>query len=80
MLALSYDECCRFLKIKYGELNKSYFTEASYFNHTFAKTAGITRGRVGLYVHHIDEDKAIMLSEPKAIMQWNQAYPKRKYQ
>ncbi|WP_253723458.1 hypothetical protein [Spiroplasma citri] len=28
------------------------------------KTIGITRGNEGLYIHHIDEDKAIMLSTP----------------
>ncbi|WP_375317597.1 hypothetical protein [Spiroplasma endosymbiont of Virgichneumon dumeticola] len=29
------------------------------------KTQGITRGKEGLYIHHIDEDKAILLSTPE---------------
>ncbi|MDE5766918.1 MAG: hypothetical protein K2H56_00050, partial [Malacoplasma sp.] len=58
MLAFNYEECCDYLKNKYGEIKKNFFTNPSckYPNNS------IKRGEEGLFIHHIDEDKAIMLS------------------
>ncbi|MDE5949926.1 MAG: hypothetical protein K2G54_03550 [Malacoplasma sp.] len=58
MLTFSYEECCNYLKNKYGEIKKNFFTNPSckYPNNS------IKRGKDGLFIHHIDEDKAIMLS------------------
>lgn len=60
LLSQSYAECVNYLLKKYGPVAKDYFSD---FGCT-KKTSGITRGNEGLYIHHIDEDKAIMLSTP----------------
>ncbi|MDE5545465.1 MAG: hypothetical protein K2I76_02545 [Malacoplasma sp.] len=59
MLTFNYEECCDYLKVKYGVIKKNYFTSplCKYPNNS------IKRGKEGLFIHHIDEDKAIMLSE-----------------
>lgn len=58
MLMLNYEECCNYLKEKYGLITKNYFTNETCKN----QTSSIKRTKEGLYIHHIDEDKAIMLS------------------
>ena len=60
MLKMNYEECCNHLKQKYGIINKNYFTNEN----CKYKNQSISRGIEGLYIHHIDEDKAIMLSTP----------------
>lgn len=60
MLNMNYDECCNYLKQKYGIITKSYFTDET----CKSATNSIKRGKEGLYIHHIDEDKAILLSTP----------------
>ncbi|WP_241568608.1 hypothetical protein [Spiroplasma endosymbiont of Megaselia nigra] len=60
LLSQSYAECVNYLLKKYGPVVKDYFSD---FDCT-KKTNGITQGNEGLYIHHIDEDKAIMLSTP----------------
>ena len=58
LLNMNYYDCCNFLKDKYGYVKKNYFT-----NETCKYvTQSNKRGKEGLYIHHIDEDKAIMLS------------------
>ena len=58
MLEMNYDECCNFLKNKYGVIEESYFC-----NETCRSiNKSIKRTNDGLFIHHIDEDKAIMLS------------------
>lgn len=58
LLLMNYDQCINHFKTKYGNVPKDYFTDDT----CKYKTRGITRGKEGLYIHHIDEDKAIMLS------------------
>ncbi len=53
---MKYMEIVEYLKDKYGLVPKNYFTKGG------NKTQGITRGNEGLYIHHIDEDKMILLS------------------
>lgn len=51
------------LKEKYGSVTGPYFKESSYKNKgIFVKNKDIMRGNEGLFVHHIAEDKYIMLS------------------
>lgn len=61
ILTLNYEDVCNYLKNKYGYLKKDYFSDETMTK----KTQGITRGKEGLYIHHIDEDKAILLSTPE---------------
>ncbi|MGL5268866.1 MAG: hypothetical protein ACRC8P_03840 [Spiroplasma sp.] len=61
MLEMNYEEVCNYLKNKYGNVTKDYFTDET----CKTKTKGIGRGNDGLYIHHIDEDKAILLSTPE---------------
>ena len=58
MLSWDYEQCWKHLHKKYGLVPKNYFTNESYTS----KTQKIGRGNEGLYIHHIDEDKGIMLS------------------
>jgi hypothetical protein len=61
LLGLSYEECCEFFKNKYGLVPKKFFVNET----CRSKTQGNARGKDGLYIHHIDEDKAILLSTPE---------------
>lgn len=56
LLDMEYLDIADYLKEKYGNVPKNYFMPSG------NKTPGITRGSEGLYIHHIDEDKMIMLS------------------
>ncbi|WP_234013784.1 hypothetical protein [Mesoplasma florum] len=60
LLELNYDECVDFLLKKYGFVPGDYFLDLE----CTKKNTKITRGKEGLYIHHIDEDKAILLSTP----------------
>ncbi|AVN65163.1 hypothetical protein CG002_02210 [Mesoplasma florum] len=60
LLSLNYVECCEELIKKYGNVPGDYFLDEE----CTKKNNKITRGKEGLYIHHIDEDKAIMLSHP----------------
>ncbi len=63
LLAMNYENVCNYLKNKYGHVAKDYFIDKTM---TKAKIRqSIKRGREGLYIHHIDEDKVIKLSTPK---------------
>lgn len=60
-LSMSYSELVDYLLKKYGKVNGDYFvTEACK-----TKNKKITRAGEGLIIHHIDEDKAIMLSDTR---------------
>ncbi|WP_342255477.1 hypothetical protein [Spiroplasma endosymbiont of Poecilobothrus nobilitatus] len=61
ILKLSYEEYWNYLIKKYGKVNGDYFltTEMKSINNK------IKKGNAGLCIHHIDEDKAIMLSTPE---------------
>lgn len=56
---LTYREYCKYLQLKYGEAKYDYFTKS------WNKNPKVTRTKEGLICHHICEDVAIMLSEPK---------------
>lgn len=60
-LGLSYDELCDYLLKKYGPAKGNYFVNEN----CKSKNRKIVRTDEGLFCHHIDEDKAIMLSSPK---------------
>lgn len=58
---MSYSDLVEYLLWKYGKVEGDYFvTEACK-----TKNKKITRANEGLIVHHIDEDKAIMLSDTR---------------
>lgn len=56
LLNMSYLDIVNYLKLKYGNV------PGNYFNDSGNKNNKITRGNEGLYIHHIDEDKMILLS------------------
>lgn len=55
---LSYKDLVSYLLDKYGKAEHDYFTDKS----CEKKNPLVTRSKEGLFCHHIDEDKAIMLS------------------
>ena len=74
LLKLNYEEVCNYYKQKYGHPLKDYFVNEN-CRSTNAKVN--SRTKEGLMIHHIDEDKAIMLST-KAYAQNNPfAYQKK---
>lgn len=58
LLLMNYEQVTNYFKVKYGNVPKDYFTDERYIS----KSSRNTRTKEGLYIHHIDEDKAIMLS------------------
>ena len=58
MLSMSYDEIVKHLLKKYGAAKHDYFTDRE----CTIKNKLVSRTAEGLFCHHIDEDKAIMLS------------------
>lgn len=58
IMKMSYDELVQFLINKYGPAKYDYYTN----EYCTTKNKNVTRTKEGLYCHHIDEDKAIMLS------------------
>ena len=60
-LELSYKELVSFLLSKYGAVPGDYFSNET----CRSKNKKISRTKEGLFIHHIDEDKAIMLSTDK---------------
>lgn len=67
LLNLTYEQCVEHFLKKYGNVQGNYFLDEL----CTRKNSKITRGKEGLFVHHIDEDKAIMLSSPA----WAQKNP-----
>lgn len=61
LLKANYFECWNYLLKKYGAVHGDYFLilDCSINN------SKIKRGKEGLYLHHIDGDKAIFLSNPE---------------
>lgn len=57
-LAMSYDELVKYLLKKYGAAKYDYFKDLP----NNIKDKRVKRSKEGLLCHHIDEDKAIMLS------------------
>ena len=58
---LTYSQLVEHLLDKYGRSTCDYF----YRNNCKSKNPKVSRASEGLICHHIDEDKAIMLSTPK---------------
>lgn len=58
LLSLNYLECVNALKEKYGNVPYSYFLN----DKCISKNPKNSRTKEGLVIHHVDEDKAIMLS------------------
>lgn len=65
MLSMSYDEIVQLLLKKYGAAKHDYFTDRE----CTIKNKLVSRTAEGLFCHHIDEDKAIMLSNGKYAVQ-----------
>ncbi|AXK51637.1 hypothetical protein [Spiroplasma alleghenense] len=61
LLELNYEDCCNYFINKYGKVGGNYFNDEE----CTRKNTKVTRGKEGLYIHHIDEDKAILLSTPE---------------
>lgn len=60
-LTMTYSELIEYFLNKYGVAKYDYFCNES----CKSKNAKVSRTNEGLYCHHIDEDKAIMLSNDK---------------
>jgi hypothetical protein len=60
-LDMSYSELCQYLVDKYGPAQYDYFVNET----CRSKNKKVSRSSEGLECHHMDEDKAIMLSSPK---------------
>jgi len=58
-MAMTYDELVNHLLHKYGKAKYDYFCNETCESYN----KKVSRTREGLYCHHIDEDKEIMLSE-----------------
>ena len=58
---LTYSQLVDYLLAKYGKATCDYFARDTYKT----KNRNVSRSNEGLICHHIDEDKAIMLSNPK---------------
>lgn len=59
-LGMSYSELCQYLVNKYGPAQYDYFVNEK----CKSKNTKVPRTSEGLECHHMDEDKAIMLSSP----------------
>lgn len=61
MLSMPYNEIVKLLLKKYGTAKHNYFTDRE----CTIKNKLVSRSAEGLFCHHIDEDKAIMLCNDK---------------
>ena len=59
--SFKYERLCRYLKEKYGEVEGPYFVNKN----CKTKNESIKRTNEGLFIHHIYEKQAIMLSHPE---------------
>lgn len=76
LLSTNYDDLCVHLLDKYGMATDDYFSKKSYerFKNGEIKSPAkkkITRTNEGLYIHHIDEDKQILIANPNAIIKFD---------
>lgn len=76
LLSMNYGDCCMYLLDKYGMATDDYFSKKSYerFKDGEIKSPTkkkITRTKEGLYIHHIDEDKQILIANPNAILKFD---------
>jgi len=61
LLDMPYEDIVKYLTKKYGAAKHNYFKDTN----CSVKNPSVSRTNEGLYCHHIDEDKAIMLSNDK---------------
>lgn len=77
LLDLNYQQCYDFLIEKYSSVPDDYFSEKSYNRFkkgeikSLSKKSNISRTNDGLYIHHIDEDKQILIANPKIIIDFD---------
>jgi len=76
LLNLNYDQAINHLMSKYGDATEDYFSEKSYQRFKDGEIKSLTKKKIsrtaeGLYCHHIDEDKQIMISNPNAIKKYD---------
>lgn len=71
-LTMSYDELVDYLLDKYGPAESDYFCNES----CRSRNIKISRSSEGLECHHIDEDKAAKLSDPKCAIFYPYEYQK----
>lgn len=64
LLTVGYNEVVKYLLKKYGSAKHNYFKDTA----CKAKNPLVTRTNEGLFCHHIDEDKAIMLCDDKFVV------------
>lgn len=79
-LQKSYSQYVKFLLSKYGPGLDDYYSKKSYDKFLSgeikapSKKRKVSRTVDGLYCHHIDEDKQILISTPAAILKFNIPY------
>lgn len=73
LLDKSYLEIVNYLLKKYGTVLGDFFTDKECLNENFEIKKASTHG---LFIHHIDEDKALKLSDPKFAIQHPFKYQK----
>ncbi|AEJ23950.1 hypothetical protein WKK_05395 [Weissella koreensis KACC 15510] len=76
LLEKTYLEVVDFLLEKYGPAVDSYYSEVSYNRFKRGEIKAPTKRKIsrtseGLYCHHIDEDKQILISNARAIVDFN---------
>lgn len=80
LLKMTYAEAVANLLEKYDPAKHNYFIETAYdkflsgINKTLTKAKDVSRIKEGLYCHHIDEIKALNLSNPRFIMHYRYPY------
>lgn len=72
LLQQSYPQLVETLLAKYGEAQYDYFTNEDCKN----KNSKVSRSKEGLFCHHIDEDKAILLSKSEYAVKYPFEYQK----
>ena len=75
LLKLTYYECCRALKEKYGSVKGDYFLNGDYQK----PNPEIKRSKDGLFIHHIDAYTIAGLSSGKKILEHNADLPAKPY-
>lgn len=70
-IVMSYIDLCHYLTQKYGAIDEPFYKDTDYHN---GSNTTIRRSHDGLYIHHIDENKFIMLSNTEYIKMQNAPY------
>lgn len=70
LMEMTYNEVCNYLKKKYGEIKQSYFATST----CASPNRRIKRTKEGLFIHHIKEDRKIMLSHKEVALKYPFSY------